>query len=410
MPSPSTAEEPWPVRTVSRLIGEYVARLGAVWVEGQVTNLNRRAGWTYLSLRDPAAEASLSLAVSTAVAATLDVPLAEGQQVVVHAQPRWGMARGSLSLQALEVRPVGLGALLARLEKLRTVLAQEGLFDPARKKPLPFLPRAVGLITGRESDAERDVVENARRRWPAVTFVTRNVPLQGGNAVPAIVDALQALDRDPVVDVIVIARGGGDVQDFLPFSNELLLREVAAAQTPVVSAIGHEKDSPLLDHVADLRCSTPTDAGKRIVPDVAEEQARITTLRGRAWRCVDARVERETGWLATTRSRPVLAAPHAELDRRATQVGDLAARARRVVAACVEQHERDVAAALARVSALSPRATLERGYAIVQDAAGAVVRDAAGTATGDALHVRLAAGTLDVTVTRATSAPGSAGR
>ena len=406
MPSRSTPEEPWPVRTVSRLIGDWVARLGAVWVEGQVTNLRRRGAWTYLSLRDPAAEASLQLAVGAAVA--VDPPLAEGQQVVVHAQPRWDMTRGSLTLQALEVRPVGLGALLARLERLRTLLAQEGLFDPARKKPLPFLPRAVGLITGRESDALHDVVENATRRWPAVRFVVREVPVQGVNAVAEIVAALRELDQDPDVEVIVVARGGGDVQDLLPFSNETLLREVAAARTPVVSAIGHEQDSPLLDHVADVRCSTPTDAGKRVVPDVAEEQARIDGLRRRAWRCVDARVEREAAWLALVRGRPVLAAPHAELDRRAAQVSEYAQRARRVVAACLEQHERDVTAALARVGALSPKATLDRGYAIVQDAGGAVVRSAAAARPGDGLHVRLADGGLDVSVVRAGTSPGAA--
>ena len=410
MPSPSTAEEPWPVRTVSRLIGEWVAKLGVVWVEGQVTGLSRRPGWTYVSLRDPAADVSLQLTISPAVAATIDPPLAEGQQVVVQAKPSWYLGRGTLSLQAIEVRPVGLGALLARLERLRTMLAQEGLFDPARKKPLPFLPRAVGLVTGRESDAKHDVVENARRRWPAVRFVVREVPVQGPYAVSSVIEALRELDRDPEVDVIVVARGGGDVQELLPFSDEALLREVAAARTPVVSAIGHEQDSPLLDHVADVRCSTPTDAGKRIVPDVAEEQARISTLRGRAWRCVDGRVEREAGWLATTRSRPVLATPDADLDRRGAQVTEYAARARRVLAACLEQHQRDVAAALARVAALSPRATLDRGYAIVQDATGAVVRDAATPAPGDPLHVRLAAGALDVTVARAAPAGDAAAR
>ena len=404
-PAP-TLEEPWPVRKVSRLIGDWVGRLGSVWVEGQVTNLRRRGPWVYLSLRDPAAEASLQLAVGSAI--VVDPPLAEGQQVVVLAQPRWDMTRGSLALQALDVRPVGLGALLAQLERLRTLLAQEGLFDPARKKPLPFLPRAVGLITGRESDAKHDVVENACRRWPAVRFVIREVPVQGVNAVPEIVSALRALDRDPDVEVIVIARGGGDVQDLLPFSNETLLREVAAARTPVVSAIGHEQDSPLLDHVADVRCSTPTDAGKRVVPDVAEEQDRVAGLRRRAWRCVDGRVEREAAWLAMVRGRPALAAPHTELDRRAAEVTEYALRARRVLAACLEQHRSDVAAALARVAALSPRATLDRGYAIVQDAAGAVVRDAAGTEPGEALHVRLARGTLEVTVARAGTSPGAA--
>jgi exodeoxyribonuclease VII large subunit len=410
MPSPSTPEEPWPVRTVSRLIGDWVARLGVVWVEGQVTGLSRRPGASvaFVTLRDPAADVSLQLTVSPAVLAAADPPLAEGQQVVVQAKPSWYLSRGSLSLQAIEIRPVGLGALLARLERLRTLLAQEGLFDPAHKKPLPFLPASVGLVCGRESDAKHDVVENARRRWPAVRFAVREVPVQGPYAVTSVIDALGELDRKPDVDVIVIARGGGDVQELLPFSDEALLRAVFAARTPVVSAIGHEQHTPLLDFVADWRASTPTDAGKRVVPDVAEEQARIAGLRRNAWRCLDGRVQREVAWLANTRSRPVLAAPHEALDRRAAETTALTERARRVVAGCLDQEARDVAASLARVTALSPKATLDRGYAIVQDAAGTVVRAAGDASAGDPLHVRLADGGLDVTVVA--TAPGASAR
>ena len=391
----STAEEPWPVRKVSRLIGDWVNRLGTVWVEGQVASLSRRPGASvaFVSLRDPAADVSLTLTVSPAVADQAE--LAEGQQVVVLAKPSWYLSRGTLSLQAIEIRAVGLGALLARLERLRALLAQEGLFDPARKKPLPFLPRSVGLICGRESDAKHDVVENARRRWPAVRFAVREVAVQGPNAVTAVIDALSSLDRDPEVDVVVIARGGGDVQDLLPFSDEALLRAVAAARTPVVSAIGHEAHAPLLDFVADWRASTPTDAGKRVVPDVAEEQARITSLRRNAWRCVDSRIERESAWLAAVRTRPVLADPHAGLDRRAAEVTALTDRSKRVLVACVEQHGRDVAAALARVAALSPTATLDRGYAVVQRADGSVVRTP--PPGGEELLVRVAEGSFSAT-------------
>jgi exodeoxyribonuclease VII large subunit len=411
MPGPSTPEEPWPVRTVSRLIGDWVGRLGTVWVEGQVTGLSRRPGASvaFVTLRDPHADVSLQLTASPAVLASVEPPLAEGQQVVVQAKPSWYLSRGTLSLQAIEVRPVGLGALLARLERLRALLAQEGLFDDDRKKPLPFLPRVVGLVCGRESDAKHDVVENARRRWPAVRFAVREVPVQGPYAVTSVIDALRDLDREAEVDVIVVARGGGDVQELLPFSDEALLRAVSGIRTPVVSAIGHEQHAPLLDFVADWRASTPTDAGKRVVPDVAEEQARILGLRRNAWRAVDARIRSEGTWLADTRSRPVLAAPHADLERRRAEVSAYADRARRVLAACLDQHTRDVAAALARVTALSPKATLERGYAIVQDATGAVVRAAAATGEGDPLRIRLAEGELDVTV-RATTAPGAAAR
>jgi exodeoxyribonuclease VII large subunit len=402
----STAEEPWPVRKVSRLIGDWVGRLGTVWVEGQVASMSRRPGASvaFVSLRDPAADVSLTLTVSPAVADKAE--LAEGQQVVVLAKPSWYLSRGTLSLQAIEVRAVGLGALLARLERLRALLAQEGLFDPARKKPLPFLPNAVGLICGRESDAKHDVVENARRRWPAVRFAIREVAVQGVNAVPQVIDALNALDRDPEVDVIVIARGGGDVQELLAFSDETLLRAVSAARTPVVSAIGHEADAPLLDHVADVRASTPTDAGKRVVPDVAEEQARILSLRRNAWRCVDGRVERESAWLAAVRTRPVLADPASSLERRTAEVTALTDRTMRVLDACLQQHARDVAAALARVGALSPKATLERGYAVVQDATGAVVRTPPDD--GEALLVRVAEGSFSAT-SGATASRGGAG-
>jgi exodeoxyribonuclease VII large subunit len=401
VPVESSSDQPLPVRTVSRLIGDWVGRLGTVWVEGQVAGLSRRPGTSvaFVTLRDPAADISLSVVASPAVLAAADPPLAEGQQVVVQAKPSWYLRRGTLALEAVEIKPVGLGALLARLERLRALLAQEGLFDADRKKPLPFLPRAVGLICGRESDAKHDVVENARRRWPAVVFAVREVAVQGPYAVTSVVDALRELDAEPEVDVVVIARGGGDVQELLPFSDEALLRAVAAARTPVVSAIGHEAHVPLLDLVADWRASTPTDAGKRVVPDVAEEQQRIGGLRRSAWRCVDGRVERESAWLLAVRSRPVLAMPYDALDRRAHEVASLAERARRVVSGCLEQETRDVAAALARVAALSPKATLDRGYAVVQRADGSVLRSVAATTRGDALHVRLADGGLDVTVT-----------
>jgi exodeoxyribonuclease VII large subunit len=414
MPSPSSPEEPWPVRTVSRLIGDWVARLGTVWVEGQVTGLSRRPGASvaFVTLRDPAADVSLTMTATPAILDAAETPLAEGQQVVVHAKPSWYLSRGTLSLQAIEIRAVGLGALLARLERLRTLLAQEGLFDPARKKPLPFLPRAVGLVCGRESDAEHDVVENARRRWPAVRFEIREVPVQGPYAVTSVIDALASLDKDPEVDVIVVARGGGDVQELLPFSDEALLRAVANTRTPVVSAIGHEQHTPLLDLVADWRASTPTDAGKRVVPDVAEEQQRVLALRRTAWRAVSQRVEREQAFLDAARSRPVLASPEREVERRAAEVTTYTDRARRVLANCLEQESRDVAAALARVTALSPKATLDRGYAVVQRRDGGVVRSATGVEEGDALAVRLADGGLDVTVSaaRAGTAPGAAAR
>jgi exodeoxyribonuclease VII large subunit len=281
-----------------------------------VIQLTRRPGQNicYLTLRDTDVDLSFSVTLATRVLDGLPAPLTDGARVVVHARPQMFPRRGSLHLAADDLRPVGIGELLARIEHLRRLLAAEGLFAAERKHPLPFLPRVVGLICGRASAAERDVLENARRRWPAVRFDVRAVAVQGPTAVTQVVEALQRLDAEPTVDVIVVARGGGSLEDLLPFSNETMLRAVAACQTPVVSAIGHEVDSPLLDLVADLRASTPTDAGKRIVPDVAEELAGVTQTRRRAAIAVRARLDREASGLAGLRARPVLANPWGGLE------------------------------------------------------------------------------------------------
>jgi exodeoxyribonuclease VII large subunit len=318
---------------------------------------------------------------------------------VLHARPEWYAARGTLSLRASEIRMVGLGELLARLEQLKRRLGAEGLFDAERKRPLPFLPHCVGLVTGRGSAAERDVLENARRRWPAVRFEVRNVLVQGPNAAGQVAAAVRDLDGHPEVDVIVVARGGGSVEDLLPFSSEELVRTVAAARTPVVSAIGHEPDQPLLDYVADMRASTPTDAAKRVVPDVGEELARVRQLRDRARRSVVGRVERELAGLAGVCSRPVLADPRRQLvDGRAADVASLLERSRRVVGHRLDHAQSDLGHALARVVALSPLATLERGYAVLQRADGAVVTDPAQVAAGEELQARVAGGDFGVTV------------
>jgi len=393
----NSAEQPLPVRTVARSIAEWVDRLGRVWVEGQVTQVNRRSGTAYLVLRDPVADMSLSVTCSRLVCDAVVPPLSEGDRVVVHGKPEFYAGRGTLTLKAVEIRPVGVGELLARLERLKGVLAAEGLFAADRKKPLPFLPRRVGLITGRASAAERDVLENARRRWPAVQVELREVAVQGVSAVEQVVGALRELDRLAEVDVIVIARGGGSVEDLLAFSDETLCRAVAGCRTPVVSAIGHEPDSPLLDLVADVRCSTPTDAGKRVVPDVTEEAQRVRQARDRCRRVVRTTVERELARLEAVRSRPVLAAPATLVDGRRTEVGGLRDRARRCTAARLEAASADLAHVRARVVALSPQATLDRGYAVVQDEDGAVVRDADAVEPGTDLQVRLARGTLLVT-------------
>jgi exodeoxyribonuclease VII large subunit len=391
--NPTGPETPWPVRTVAMKIAEWVSRLGEVWVEGQVTQLNKRgAGTAFLTLRDPAADVSVSV---TCRGDVLDgVVVAEGARVVVRARPDYYVGRGTLTLRATEVRPVGIGELLARLERLRRILHAEGLFAPERKRPLPFLPSKVGLVTGRASAAERDVLENARRRWPAVAFRVEAVPVQGVTAVPAIIDALHRLDHDRSVDVIVVARGGGSVEDLLPFSDEALIRAVAGVRTPVVSAIGHEPDSPLLDLVADVRCSTPTDAGKRVVPDVAEELTRIAQLRGRGRRVLGNRVERSLAELSAWRNTGRRIVTHA-LDVEVSTVDGLRSRARRSVSGRLSAAESDLSHHRARVAALSPAATLRRGYAVVQRADGSVVRSPDEAPAGSALRVRVADGSFD---------------
>jgi exodeoxyribonuclease VII large subunit len=397
MPIETSAEQPMAVRVLAQQIAGWVARLGRVWVEGQVAQLSRRpgSGTAFVTLRDPVADVSISVTVPRAVLDAVVPPLAEGARVVVFAKPDYYLTRGTLSLVATEIRPVGLGDLLARLERLKAVLAAEGLFEASRKRALPFLPRTVGLVCGRGSAAERDVLENARQRWPGVEFRVENVAVQGVYAVAEVVDALARLDKDPVVDVIVVTRGGGSVEDLLPFSDEAMVRAVAGCRTPVVSAIGHEQDAPLLDLVADVRASTPTDAARRVVPDVREELARVEQARDRLRRAVQELVLRETGRLDALRSRPVLSDPVAGLVvPRESEVGQLVARARRTLAHRLDRAGDELDHTRARVRALSPAATLARGYAVVQRADGLVVRDESEVSPDELLRVRLAVGEL----------------
>jgi exodeoxyribonuclease VII large subunit len=393
------------------LVGDWVGRLGRVWVEGQIAELTKRGNTVFLTLRDPVAAISVRVICARTVLEATDPPPGEGARVVMWAKPDFNTARGSFSLAATEIRAVGIGELLARLERLRRTLAAEGLFAAERKRRLPFLPGCIGLICGRDSAAQRDVQRNAARRWPAVRFRVEQVAVQGSFAVEEIVAAVQRLDADPAVDVIIIARGGGSLEDLLPFSDETLVREVAACRTPVVSAIGHEQDTPLLDLVADVRASTPTDAARRVVPDVAEQLALVAQLRSRARRIVEGRLDREQSWLDGMRSRPVLADPVREVDRRQEQVTALAERARRCLAAGLSRADDDIGHLKARLLALAPSATLRRGYAIVQRRDGTVVRQAADVAGGERLTLRFADDQLAVhAVERAAPAKAAPGK
>ena len=397
----TSPERPAPVRQIASAIAGWVERLGAVWVEGQVAQLNRRAGMStvFLTLRDTVADISISVTCARTLLDSLDPPLVEGASVVIHAKPSFYPNRGTLSLQARAIRMVGLGDLLARLERRRQLLAAEGMFAPELKRPLPFLPGLVGLVTAPGSAAERDVLDNARRRWPAVAFRTAYAAMQGTRAALEVIEAVERLDRDPDVDVIVVARGGGSVEDLLPFSDEALVRAVHRARTPVVSAIGHEPDHPLLDLVADWRASTPTDAAKRLVPDMAEETAGVRSMRDRARGAVRRRLDAEQQGLTGLRSRPALADPRSLLAERRSEVAALVDRSRRTLTHRLDRADDDVRHQRARARSLSPLATLERGYAVVQDRDGHVVSSVTGVRTGLALAVRVADGRIHATTT-----------
>jgi exodeoxyribonuclease VII large subunit len=395
--SETSPDNPWPLHVLSRKLKEHIERSPHVWIEGQVIEMTRRGQTAYMTLRDVDAEISLPASAWGSVMARLREPVQRGSRVVALVKPEMWLKTGRLSMAVRDMRPVGLGDLLARIENLRQALGAEGLFAEERKKPLPLLPHRIGLVTGRDSDAKKDVMRNAALRWPAVAFEVREVAVQGTNAVSEVLGALRELDAHPEVDVIVIARGGGSLEDLLAFSNEALVRAVAAAATPVVSAIGHEADRPILDDVADLRASTPTDAAKRIVPDVAEELLRVKQCRDRIDRQVRLFVERESDRLASIRSRPVLAAPTTMVDVRHDELERLRVRSHAAVSGVVVRAADAVAHLRAHVRSLSPQQTLDRGYSVVQllDGAGAaVVRSPEDAPAGTALRVRLARGTI----------------
>lgn len=390
-------DEPW---SVDRLAGElrsYIGKLGHVWVEGEVTQWNESRGSVFGKLKDAATDATVSFSVWSTTLRGLKEPFARGDRVVALVQPDYWPKAGSISMTVAALKHVGLGELLAKLEQLRAALRAEGLFDADRKRPLPFLPHTIGLITGRDSDAEQDVVRNASLRWPGVQFKLAYAAVQGDQTVPTVITALRRLDTDPDVDVIIVARGGGDFQNLLGFSDERLLRAVAAATTPVVSAIGHEADRPLLDDVADLRASTPTDAAKRVVPDVADELARIGRARALMRSRVTARIQYEIERLAAIRSRPSLADPAGLVDVRHQDLVRLAKRADELVERAIERGETTVHRLAAQLRALSPQSTLDRGYAVVQRGDGAVVRDAADLDERAPLTITLARGVVEAT-------------
>ncbi len=392
--------KPVSVRYVTERIGQIIDDLPELWIEGELSEINVRPGspTIFMRLRDTSADMSISIKCFKNVFDSV-APLEQNARIVIRSKPQWWSKNGSLAFQVNELRKVGEGELLARLEALKNKLALEGLFDESRKLPLPFLPNKVGLICGRNSDAGKDVVENAKRRWPSVQFEIREVAVASAAAVSEVSEALLELDVDPNVDVIIITRGGGNFEDLLPFSDESLLRLVANAKTPIVSAIGHEKDSPLLDLVADWRASTPTDAGKKVVPDMEEELTKISNLRDRADRRINDLVVLEMTKIAGLMQRPVMREPMIMVTSREEIIKGIRIRGWRSTDSAISHAKSEIKQIAARVRTLSPQATLDRGYAVVQKPDGSIVRAAKDLAKGDGLELRLADGVALATAT-----------
>jgi exodeoxyribonuclease VII large subunit len=387
-------ESPLAVHSVSTMIGEYIGRLGTIWIEGQLAEVNPRKGLTYLSLRDTDRDVSLSLYIASGVMDILATTVEQGSRVLVQVKADWWAKRGSLQFKVLQMRAVGIGELMARLEALRNLLAAEGLFNEDRKKPLPFLPRRIGLICGQASDAMHDVIENAKRRWPDVQFEVREVAVQGVNCVRQVSDALTELDAISDIDVIVIARGGGAFEDLLPFSDESLIRVVAGIETPVVAAIGHEEDRPLLDYVADYRASTPTDAARKIVPDVLQEISDLRNAQTRMQFLISAGITRLEQQLALTRSRPALASPATLISQRLTENAGLRSAIHVKVKNVIELETAHLTGAYATLRALSPQGTLERGFSIVRNSNNKIIKSSTQVNVGEELRVKFAEGDL----------------
>lgn len=406
---PSTVDQPWSVSVLSGKIKGWIDRLGTVWVEGEITQWGVSGGNVYGKLKDLEADVTVSFTIWSSVKAKIPDDLKQGDRVVALIKPNYWVKGGTLTMQVFEMRHIGLGDLLERLEHLRQKLKAEGLFDASRKKPLPFLPACVGLITGRDSDAEKDVLRNAQLRWPAVDFRIVHAAMQGDRAAAEVCAALQKLDADPDVDVIIVARGGGDFQNLLVFSDETLVRAAAACETPLVSAIGHEADRPLLDDVADLRASTPTDAAKRVVPDVAEELSRVQQARARIGMRVTSRITTEMDRLEQLRSRPVLASASWIIDSRGEELSRYVARSTELMTRCVDAAGNRVVELTAQLRALSPQRTLDRGYAIAQLPGGRALRVATDAPAGTPLLLTVAVGKLTAVADATQPTDGAAG-
>ena len=408
----TTRDNPWRLSRLTQNIKIYVDRMSPLWVEGQVVQYNPRPGsrMAFFTLRDTESDTSMTVTAFPNVITAIGAGFEEGVKVVARVKPVFWERSGSLNLQAAEVHLQGLGDLLAQIERLRQRLAAEGLFDADRKKPLPFLPRVIGLVCGRNAKAKDDVIVNASARWPAARFEVREVAVQGQYAVREVTQAIAELDSLPQVDVIVVARGGGSVEDLLPFSDEALVRAAAQTSTPLVSAIGHEGDAPLLDYVADYRASTPTDAARRIVPDLVQELDGLARAREGMRSAIQRRLDQERYNLDLLVSRPIFLAPAATLEPHRTFIDSALTSLRTQVERRLSSERQNILQASATLQALSPQATLERGYSMLRLPSGELVRDTSQVPKGTLVEGILAQGRLVAQVvgsTPATRAPES---
>ena len=394
----SSPEQPQPLGRVIGAVKDWVNRCGEIWVDAQVVEIKRRNAPTqFMTFRDRIADMSCQVTATTLV---LDAagPIPEGSRVTARIRPRVWDRNSSLSYECLELRVAGEGRLLAQLEQLKRKLQAEGLFEAHHKRRLPTLPSVIGLVTGKNSDAERDVVTNVERRWPGARIRTRHALVQGVSSAESVMGALAALDADPEVEVIIIARGGGSLEDLLSFSDEGLVRAVHAARTPVITAIGHERDFPLVDFVADHRASTPTDAAKRVVPDHEAEATGVANTIARLRRAIDGVLTQQQHLLDSLRSRPVMVDPTSAFAAHYERLSLLRHRLESSIDRRLRTEESDLRSAVSTVRALSPKRTLERGYAVLVDDDHASVSSVADTTVGARIHAYLADGQLDLDV------------
>ena len=391
-------DHPFTVQQLSERVANAVKGWGNAWVEGEIIKFQAKAGGhAYPQLRDLATGSTISLVIFNGVLVSAGEEFKDGDRVLVSGNMDYYVARGTLSLKVSSIKKVGLGVLMAEIEARRAKIYAEGLADPSKKKKLPFLPGVIGLITAENSDAEKDVRQNILLRWPEAVIKMANVSVQGAECAPSVIAALKKMDADPEVEVIIITRGGGGFLDLVGFSDEALVRAVAACETPVISAIGHENDRPIIDDVADLRASTPTDAAKRVVPDVVDERRKISESLERMKSIIGSYLGHQVTLIQQIRQHPLLKDPHAYLIQRSDDLTRALGELRDDLDYKLDRQSTDLANKKSLLRSLSPQSTLDRGYAVVRDSEGKVITDPKMAKSGTLLKLRVAKGDLDAT-------------